>query len=387
MTSRKLIIVLLIYFSLIGLTQSALLTVGKEGADYPIIQEAIDAATPGDTIEVRGGTYLESIIADKALVLRGIGNPVIDSNGNGSAVRLNENGIVIEGFVLIDGNRSGIEINYNHNITIKNNIIRNNSVGIAVSKSLNSSIIGNTISNNRNTGLYLDDSELCIIANNIIYNNADGIDLRGSNKNIIRDNLIFNNTISGVSLKNRLLSEAGPGGFSDDNILERNQIEGNKYGINLAYSERNNISANRLIKNEFGIYSDRSLNNTIGNNDYANNTLNESSDSQSRYDIWTPDPYAVLLGFGFIFVLINIVFGGIIGIVSGLIIKKMLKYSSLGFISNAILGIIGSVLGFYGCLIFFSSSLPVSFIAAAASAFILILFVEIFRHPGRKNKI
>ena len=95
----------------------------------------------------------------------------------------------------------------------------------------------------------------------------------------------------------------------------------------------------------------------------------------------------MLLGFGFIFVLINIVFGGIIGIVSGLIIEKMLKYSSLGFISNAILGIIGSVLGFYGCLIFFSSSLPVSFIAAAASAFILILFVEILRHPGRKNNI
>jgi nitrous oxidase accessory protein len=387
MTLMKLIIVLLIYFSLIGLTQSALLTVGKEEANYTIIQEAIDAANPGDIIEVRGGTYLENINADKALVLRGIGNPVIDSNENGSAVRLNENGIVIEGFVLINGNRSGIEIQYNDNITIKNNIIRNNSVGIAVYNSLNSSIIGNTISNNRNTGLYLGDSELCVIVHNIIYNNTDGIDLRGSNKNIIRDNLIVNNTISGVSLKNRLLSEAGPGGFSDNNILERNQIEGNKYGINLAYSERNNISANRLIQNEFGIYSDRSLNNTIGNNDYVKNTQNESSDSQSRYDIWTPHPYAVLLGLGFIFVLINIVFGGLIGIVSGAIVKKMLKHSSLGFIGNAILGIIGSILGFYGCLIIFSSNLLVSFMAAAASAFILILFVEILRHPGRKINI
>jgi nitrous oxidase accessory protein NosD len=96
MTSTKLIIILLLYLSLTGLTQSALLTVGKEGANYTIIQEAIDAANPGDTIEVHGGIYIEHVNADKALVLRGIGYPVIDSNGNGSAVKLNENGIVLE---------------------------------------------------------------------------------------------------------------------------------------------------------------------------------------------------------------------------------------------------------------------------------------------------
>jgi parallel beta-helix repeat protein len=54
------------------------------------------------------------------------------------------------------------------------------------------------------------------------------------------------NTIYGVSLKNLLLSEAGPEGLSDNNLLERNQIEGNEYGIYLAYSEGNEISANKL---------------------------------------------------------------------------------------------------------------------------------------------
>lgn len=387
MDSIKLIMVLLIYFSLSGSTQSALLTVGKEGANYAIIQEAIDAANPGDIIEVQNGTYFEHVNADKAIVLRGIGYPVIDSNGNGSAVRLGEDGIELEGFVMITGNQSGIEISYNNNLTIRNNIIRNNLAGIIIYKSINSSIIGNNICNNKDIGLDLDGSSFCVIGHNIIYNNTAGIDLRGANKNIIRDNLIVDNTAHGVSLKNRLLSEAGPEGFSDGNLLERNQIEGSKYGIHLVYSEGNYISSNRLIKNEYGIYADRSLNNTIKNSDYVNNTQNESSDGQSRNNIWRPHPYAVLLGLGFIFVLINIVLGGVIGIAAGASIKMILKFSTLGWISNAILGIIGSVVGFYSCLFFFSSDLLVSSIAAAASAFILILLVEIPRRSGRKINI
>jgi len=383
----KLIIVLLFYLSLTGLTQSALLTVGKEGANYTVIQDAIDAASPGDVIEVRDGTYPENVIVDKALVLRGIGNPVIDSNGNGSAVKLNKNGIVLEGFALINASSSGIEINYNDNITIRNNTIRNNLDGITIDGSINSSIIGNIVSNNTNIGLDLEDSALTVIAQNIIYNNTNGIILRGSNKNAIRDNLIINNTVYGVSFENRLLSEAGPGGFSDNNLLERNQIGDNEYGIYLAYSEGNNISENRLTNNNYSIHSKYSLNNTIKNNYYIDNTLNESYDSQSRYDISNPNPMAVILGFGFIFILVNIIFGIVIGIVSGLIIKKTLKYSSLGLIGEAILGIIGSIIGFYGCLIFFSSNLLISFFAAVASTFILILLVEILRHSGKANNI
>jgi uncharacterized membrane protein YeaQ/YmgE (transglycosylase-associated protein family) len=84
------------------------------------------------------------------------------------------------------------------------------------------------------------------------------------------------------------------------------------------------------------------------------------------------------------FCLINIALGGLIGIASGLSIKKLLKYSTLGLIGNAFLGVIGFVLGFYGCLFFVSSNLLVSFIAAVASASILILLAEILRHPSRK---
>ena len=42
--------------------------------DYPTIQEGIDAASPGDSIQVAAGTYNENILVDKEwLVIDGIG--------------------------------------------------------------------------------------------------------------------------------------------------------------------------------------------------------------------------------------------------------------------------------------------------------------------------
>jgi len=55
---------------------------------FSSIQGAIDFSTAGDTIEVHTGTYYENVNVNKRLILRGIGMPVVDARGSGSAIML-----------------------------------------------------------------------------------------------------------------------------------------------------------------------------------------------------------------------------------------------------------------------------------------------------------
>ena len=50
------------------------ITVGQSGADYVTIQEAVDAASNGDTISVAAGTYTENVTLGKQLIVKGAGS-------------------------------------------------------------------------------------------------------------------------------------------------------------------------------------------------------------------------------------------------------------------------------------------------------------------------
>ncbi|MDG6256916.1 MAG: hypothetical protein QCH35_04880, partial [Methanomicrobiaceae archaeon] len=54
--------------------QAAPLVVAESGGDYADLQSAVDAAAPGDAIEVRAGAYPGLVVVDKALSITGSGN-------------------------------------------------------------------------------------------------------------------------------------------------------------------------------------------------------------------------------------------------------------------------------------------------------------------------
>jgi nitrous oxidase accessory protein NosD len=85
--------------------------VAPNGADYSNLQAALKNASFGDLIEVRSGTYNESVYVDKQVELKGIdtggGLPIINAHRIGSVITLLADGIVLEGFNLTNSGHCG----------------------------------------------------------------------------------------------------------------------------------------------------------------------------------------------------------------------------------------------------------------------------------------
>jgi len=101
--------------------------------DYPTIQQAIDAAAPGDTVHVAAGIYNENITLKSGVIVKGVGPAVTMIYGDGSAsVVYAENvdsAAKLDGFTITNGHASsggGIYLFYSDPI-ISNNIITGNS--------------------------------------------------------------------------------------------------------------------------------------------------------------------------------------------------------------------------------------------------------------------
>ncbi|NOY25363.1 MAG: hypothetical protein GXP62_05775 [Oligoflexia bacterium] len=77
---------MLLLLALVTSSLAATLTVADDGSGtYTAIQDAIDAATSGDTISVAGGTYTECIdFAGKNLTIAGAGSSSTTLNGASS---------------------------------------------------------------------------------------------------------------------------------------------------------------------------------------------------------------------------------------------------------------------------------------------------------------
>ena len=195
-------------------------------------------ALPGDTISIAPGEYVDNLVVEIPLYIRGEGLPLLRANYRGNVVLVLAPGTTIEGLRISE---SGTELLKDlacvrieaDSVTIRDNIITECLHGIYVKGGNNASIIGNRVEGrldlipeDRGNGIHLWNSSGNRLSGNTILNVRDGIYFSFANKTDACENQI-RNTRYGLHYM-----------YSDDNVFSDNVFERNVAGAALMYSKR-----------------------------------------------------------------------------------------------------------------------------------------------------
>jgi len=256
------------------------------GANYTLIQDAINNAKDGDTVYVYSGIYYEHLIINKSIILQGEdkNTTIIDGNHLGIVIFITVDLVTIKGFTI---KNCGENLSYSKNnidttieIRSKNNTILDNiiswdyflglycnPVGIKIILySDNNDILNNEILKCIN-GIHLESSYNKICNNFIEMNGGDGVKLFTSGPDIpfCSNNNISNNMFYSIYDKNYGFAIWGP--HVKDNIISCNTISDIYIGIHLEMSDNNMILKNNITNCFYwGISICDSNQNTILNN-------------------------------------------------------------------------------------------------------------------------
>lgn len=290
--------------------------------DYPTIQQALDAAEPGEEIRVAAGEYEEHITVEKSLTLIGEGpdTTIIDGKGTNNVVTVRANNVKINGFTVKNGSY-GIYIGYSTACTLVDNHIKDNRWNLAVWGSKLEHYIHDINPTNLVEGkpvyywinqrerrfptdagfvaainstkitvekLNLTPNEQGVLFVNTAYSTIKKVITKGSDLGIYllesHNNLIAENTIESVSFQGILLQS------SHNNTLVGNTLRNGILGIGLQTSNNNTIYHNNFINNrvQLGSYGSSSTWDNGEEGNYWSDYSGEDLDGNSIGDTLTP---------------------------------------------------------------------------------------------------
>jgi parallel beta-helix repeat protein len=178
-------------------------TIVVPSPEYETIQKAINAANPGDVIEVTHGTYYENLMVNKSVSIVGEdpANTVIDGGGKGIVVNIIRSNVVVRGFTIQNGEQennlpvSGISVRGNSTV-VNNTVLRNNYYGLELTNSSNCRIFNNIIMNSSTAGIHIHaGSNYNVFFQNTIEDNVIGLYNNYCPPNTFYHNNFVNNTI------------------------------------------------------------------------------------------------------------------------------------------------------------------------------------------------
>ncbi len=218
---------------------------------YKTIASAVKAASPGDTVLVEGGYYLEkNLQIRKAIVLRGINYPVLDGQKKYEIIYVKADDVVIDGFRIIHSgvssidDISGIKVVDSKNVIIRNNILEDNFFGIHIQNGVNCSVENNKLTANSKeeqqsgNGIHCWKGDSLRIIGNNITGHRDGIYFEFVKHSIIWRNTSTNNIRYGLHFM-----------FSNDDMYVSNVFRNNGSGVSVMYSNRIKMYSNYFEEN------------------------------------------------------------------------------------------------------------------------------------------
>jgi len=248
---------------------------------YPTIQAAIDAASAGDTIQVKAGTYSENVEVNKKLSLQGAGwqtTIVQAANPNETVFDIRADYVTVTGFTARNAPMEyGMGI-YSSYANIFQNCFENNYNGIYMLYSDSSSITGNRVFGSHVDGIYVCGSGNTI-SSNTISGAIAGVGLSAYSS---KDNLITNNDISDCVFG---IGGGGSAGAVNNIVICGNQIHDISEGIHIDPGSSGILITSNTItaaSNAIGTY--RSSNISIYHNNFVYNRFGSNCDSKNTWD-------------------------------------------------------------------------------------------------------
>ncbi len=233
--------------------------------DYAAIQEAVDAASEGDTVFVKSGEYNESVSIDVAISLVGEDSTTTkiigDMRLSGTVVLISHHNVNVTGFTIQPSSyhwtTRGVHLLHVSYCNVYGNVILNNEEGIWVYECSTVNITANTVSG-KGPGILLHCSPANYICENLVTNNNLGVRFIDSPNNTLSNNIISNNKHAGLVVDS-------DGNSILDNIIEHNGAAGIQLlGVN------NVLKDNKLNNSTLNFDLDPKLRVDFYNSEFAN---------------------------------------------------------------------------------------------------------------------